>query len=140
MLMETQRDHSMLTFESTALMGAVPITDKLVVCAPIKCHPERALGSSNLQGLPFTKVKHQVATLDAQPSIPDNNGIMILVTGALLVRGYSRWWWCSLGRRANVSFQVDEEQRPMNYSQSFLLQPDGQSYYIYNDIFKLVYG
>lgn len=36
------------------------------------------------QSLPFEKVKHQVSTLDAQPSSPDG-GILILVTGALLV-------------------------------------------------------
>jgi hypothetical protein len=37
--------------------------------------------------------------------------------------------------------QVDEEQRTMNYSQTFQLLPDGQgSYFIFNDIFKLVFG
>jgi hypothetical protein len=37
--------------------------------------------------------------------------------------------------------QVDEEQRPMNYSQTFQLLPDGQgSFYVFNDIFKLVFG
>ncbi|OBT59549.1 hypothetical protein VE04_00117 [Pseudogymnoascus sp. 24MN13] len=36
---------------------------------------------------------------------------------------------------------VDEEQRPMNYSQCFQLLPDGAgSYFIFNDIFKLVFG
>jgi hypothetical protein len=34
--------------------------------------------------LPFEKVKHQVSTLDAQPS-GESGGILILVTGALLV-------------------------------------------------------
>ena len=37
-----------------------------------------------LQGLPFQKVKHQVSTLDAQPTL--NEGVLILVTGQLLVR------------------------------------------------------
>ncbi len=37
--------------------------------------------------------------------------------------------------------QVDEEQRPMNYTQVFQLLPDGAgSYFIFNDIFKLIYG
>jgi len=37
--------------------------------------------------------------------------------------------------------QVDEEQRPMNYCQAFqLLQDDAGSYFVYNDVFKLVYG
>lgn len=36
------------------------------------------------QSLPFEKVKHAVSTLDAQPS-GEAGGILILVTGALLV-------------------------------------------------------
>ncbi|KFY67620.1 hypothetical protein V496_01511 [Pseudogymnoascus sp. VKM F-4515 (FW-2607)] len=93
------RDNSMLTFESAAVAGAGPIVEKL-------------------SSLPFAKVKHQVSTLDAQPV--EGGGIIILVTGALL---------------------VDEEQRPMNYSQCFQLLPDGAgSYFIFNDIFKLVFA
>jgi hypothetical protein len=38
----------------------------------------------SLQSLPFEKVKHAVSTLDAQPS-GEAGGILILVTGALLV-------------------------------------------------------
>ncbi|KAI1100919.1 nuclear transport factor 2 [Jackrogersella minutella] len=75
-----------------------------------------------LQGLPFQQIKHQVSTVDPQPGVaPDH--IMVLVTGQLL---------------------VDEEQRPMSYTQSFYLVPEnvnGQTqYYVHNDIFKLVYG
>ncbi|KAI8721971.1 hypothetical protein NCS52_00339900 [Fusarium sp. LHS14.1] len=94
------RPESMLTFESASVLGAEPIIEKL-------------------SSLPFEKVKHQVSTLDAQPS-NDNGGIIILITGALL---------------------VDEEQRPMNFSQSFQLARDaGGNYFVYNDIFKLVFG
>ncbi|KAF9889971.1 Nuclear transport factor 2 [Aspergillus nanangensis] len=72
-----------------------------------------------LASLPFQKVAHQVSTLDAQPSNQEG-GILVMVTGALL---------------------VDEEQKPMNYTQSFQLLPDGQgSYFVFNDIFRLVYG
>ncbi|KAK2591664.1 Nuclear transport factor 2 [Conoideocrella luteorostrata] len=94
------RENSMLTFESASSLGVNNIVEKLA-------------------GLPFQKVKHQVSTLDAQPS-NDTGGIIILVTGQLL---------------------VDEEQRPMNFSQSFQLSrdPAGQ-YFVYNDIFKLVFG
>ncbi|RYP75849.1 hypothetical protein DL771_002113 [Monosporascus sp. 5C6A] len=92
------RDNSMLTFESAAVMGTVNIGNKLV-------------------NLPFEKVKHQVDTSDAQPSI--NGGILVLVTGKLL---------------------VDEEQRPMSYTQVFQLLPEGGSFFVHNDIFKLVYG
>ena len=41
-----------------------------------------------LQGLPFTQVEHKVATVDAQPSNP-NGGILVVVSGALLVREIS---------------------------------------------------
>ncbi|UNI22688.1 Nuclear transport factor 2 [Purpureocillium takamizusanense] len=72
-----------------------------------------------LTSLPFEKVKHQVSTLDAQPGMLEG-GIVILVTGQLL---------------------VDEEQRPMNYTQAFQLarDPSGQ-YFVFNDVFKLVFG
>ncbi|QUC16234.1 uncharacterized protein UV8b_00475 [Ustilaginoidea virens] len=94
------RDNSMLTFETASSLGATSIAEKLV-------------------GLPFQKVKHQVSTFNAQPS-NDNGGIIILVTGQLL---------------------VDEEQRPMNYSQSFQLSRDAAGqYYVYNDIFRLIFG
>jgi hypothetical protein len=39
--------------------------------------------ASSPQGLPFQKVAHKVATLDAQPA--GDSGIVILVTGHLLV-------------------------------------------------------
>ncbi|KAL8716296.1 MAG: hypothetical protein Q9220_000201 [cf. Caloplaca sp. 1 TL-2023] len=36
---------------------------------------------------------------------------------------------------------VDEEERPMNYTQVFQLLPDGAgSYFVFNDMFKLIYG
>ncbi|RYP50000.1 hypothetical protein DL769_011012 [Monosporascus sp. CRB-8-3] len=92
------RDNSMLTFESAAVLGVANIVEKLV-------------------NLPFEKVKHQVSTLDAQPSI--NGGILVLVTGQLL---------------------VDDQERPLNFTQAFQLMPEGGSFFVYNDIFKLVYG
>ncbi|KAL0934202.1 nuclear transport factor 2 [Colletotrichum truncatum] len=94
------RDQSMLTFESASVMGVNSIVEKL-------------------SSLPFEKVKHQVSTLDAQPTL-EGGGIIILVTGQLL---------------------VDEEQRPMNYTQAFqLLRDPSGNYFVFNDIFKLVYG
>ncbi|KAI4130341.1 MAG: hypothetical protein LQ338_001776 [Usnochroma carphineum] len=94
------REQSMLTFESDAVQGAAPIVEKLV--------------SSS-----FQKIKHQVSTLDAQPSNSEG-GIIVMVTGVLL---------------------VDEEERPMNYTQVFQLLPDGAgSYFVLNDMFKLIYG
>ncbi|KAL4800502.1 putative nuclear transport factor NTF-2 [Aspergillus venezuelensis] len=94
------RDESMLTFETSATQGAASIVEKLT-------------------SLPFQKVQHQIATLDAQPSNPQG-GILVLVTGALL---------------------VDDEQKPMNYTQTFQLLPDGAgSYFVFNDVFRLIYN
>ncbi|OGM42262.1 putative nuclear transport factor NTF-2 [Aspergillus bombycis] len=81
------------------------------------------LGASNiiekLTTLAFQKVSHQVSTLDSQPSNA-NGGILVMVTGILL---------------------VDEEETPMKFSQTFQLSPDGSgSYYVFNDIFRLVFG
>jgi hypothetical protein len=37
--------------------------------------------------------------------------------------------------------QVDEEQRPMNYSQVFQLSRDNSgTYFVFNDLFKLIFG
>lgn len=35
--------------------------------------------------------------------------------------------------------QVDEEQKPMSYTQVFQLLPEAGTYYVFNDVFKLVY-
>jgi hypothetical protein len=40
--------------------------------------------TTGLQGLPFQKIQHRVDTKDAQPS-NDSGGIMVMVTGALMV-------------------------------------------------------
>ncbi|EEH39665.2 hypothetical protein PAAG_01854 [Paracoccidioides lutzii Pb01] len=70
-----------------------------------------------LTGLPFQKVTHVQSTIDAQPT--EEGGVVVLVTGAL---------------------NVDEEPKPMNYTQVFHLRPNGTgSFYVFNDIFKLVY-
>ncbi|KAH6647568.1 nuclear transport factor 2 [Truncatella angustata] len=92
------REQSMLTFESSATQGAAAIVEKLA-------------------GLPFQQVKHQVATIDAQPGL--NGGVFVLVTGQLL---------------------VDEEQRPMSYTQAFQLLPEAGSFFVFNDVFKLVFA
>ncbi|GAM88017.1 hypothetical protein ANO11243_060460 [Dothideomycetidae sp. 11243] len=99
-LLPLYKDHSMLTFENAPTQGATSIIEKLT-------------------SLPFGKVQHEVASLDAQPS-NENGGILVLVSGRLL---------------------VDEEQRPMSYTQTFQLLPDGAgSYYVFNDIFRLIYS
>ncbi|KAF3937380.1 hypothetical protein ABW19_dt0205809 [Dactylella cylindrospora] len=69
-----------------------------------------------LASLPFQKIQHKVATTDAQP-LPDGS-IIVLVTGALL---------------------FDDSEHPQNFSQTFLLKPEGGSYFVANDVFRLVY-
>ncbi|EME77444.1 uncharacterized protein MYCFIDRAFT_89255 [Pseudocercospora fijiensis CIRAD86] len=92
-------EKSMLTFEASAHQGAQNIVQKLI-------------------DLPFSKIEHQVATFDAQPS-SESGGILVVVSGALL---------------------VEEERRPMSYVQTFQLLPNGSgSYFIFNDVFRLVY-
>ncbi|KAK5224601.1 Nuclear transport factor 2 [Exophiala xenobiotica] len=71
-----------------------------------------------LTNLPFNKVQHRVDTTDAQPS-NEQGGILVLVTGALM---------------------VDDQQQPMSYVQTFNLLSEGGSYYVFNDVFRLVYA
>ncbi|KAG6328654.1 hypothetical protein ID866_10436 [Astraeus odoratus] len=72
-----------------------------------------------LTTLPFSKVQHKVTTLDVQPSSPTVASLLVSVTGLLL---------------------VDDSPNPLQYSQVFQLIPDGASYYVLNDIFRLNYG
>ncbi|KAI4228789.1 MAG: hypothetical protein L6R36_001389 [Xanthoria steineri] len=132
------RDHSMLTFESASVQGTSAIVEKLVVCnnPPRSGKPAPPMHTPNeippWQDLPFRKVKHQVQTLDAQPSSGEG-GIIVMVTGALVVR--------TPVLLSAYAFRVDEEERPMNYTQVFQLLPDGAgSYFVFNDMFKLIYG
>ncbi len=81
-----QRDNSMLTFEGTQHLGVNGITEKLTVRHGHQPEEKNiwALAKSTLQNLPFQKVTHKFNPPDAQPT--PNGGIIILVTGQLLVR------------------------------------------------------
>jgi len=72
-----------------------------------------------LTSLPFQKVQHKITTLDAQPSSTTIASLLVSVTGLLL---------------------VDDSENPLNFSQVFQLQPEGDSYYVFNDIFRLNYA
>ena len=63
-------------------------------------------------------VSHRITTLDAQPASA-NGDVLVMITGDLL---------------------IDEEQNPQRFSQVFHLIPDGNSYYVFNDIFRLNYS
>ncbi|GLB35438.1 putative nuclear transport factor 2 (NTF2) [Lyophyllum shimeji] len=75
--------------------------------------------TEKLTSLPFSKVQHKVTTLDAQPSSPTVASLIVSVTGLLV---------------------VDDSPNPLQFSQVFQLIPDGSSYYVYNDIFRLNYA
>lgn len=65
---------------------------------------------------------------------------MILVTGQLFVSSHNVAV-ASGTANSTPPPQVDEEQRPMNFSQAFQLVQDAQGqWFVYNDIFKLVFG
>ncbi|KAH9970370.1 hypothetical protein BGW80DRAFT_1330043 [Lactifluus volemus] len=72
-----------------------------------------------LTSLPFSKVLHKVTTLDAQPSNLSIASLIVSVTGLLV---------------------VDDSTNPLQFSQVFQLIPEGGSYYILNDMFRLNYG
>ncbi|KAJ7084280.1 hypothetical protein B0H15DRAFT_848496 [Mycena belliarum] len=72
-----------------------------------------------LVSLPFQKVQHKVTTKDAQPSSPSVASLLVSVTGLLV---------------------VDDSPNPLQFSQTFHLIPDGGSYYVFNDIFRLNYA
>ncbi|KAJ7243372.1 nuclear transport factor 2 [Mycena haematopus] len=72
-----------------------------------------------LAGLPFQKVQHKVTTKDAQPSSDSVASILVSVTGLLV---------------------VDDSPNPLQFSQIFHLIPEGGSYYVLNDIFRLNYA
>ncbi|KAN0115659.1 hypothetical protein V8E52_006778 [Russula decolorans] len=72
-----------------------------------------------LTSLPFQKVLHKVTTRDAQPSSPSVASLIVNVTGLLV---------------------IDDSPNPLQFSQVFHLIPEGGSYYVFNDIFRLNYG
>ncbi|KAJ7581495.1 nuclear transport factor 2 [Mycena floridula] len=72
-----------------------------------------------LTGLPFSKVEHKVSTCDAQPSSPTLPSILVTVSGQLI---------------------VDGSENALAFTQTFHLMPDGGSYYVLNDMFRLNYG
>lgn len=72
-----------------------------------------------LASLPFQKTQHKITTLDAQPANPNTRDVIVMVTGQLT---------------------IDDEPHPKGYSQVFHLMQDGEQYFVFNDIFRLVLG
>ncbi|KAI9164400.1 Nuclear transport factor 2 [Blastocladiella emersonii ATCC 22665] len=74
---------------------------------------------NKLENLPFSQIQHRVLSVDAQPSNPTAGSLLIIVTGQLLTNG---------------------ESQPLFYCQTFQLIPENNSFWIYNDVFRLNYG
>ncbi|USP74023.1 hypothetical protein yc1106_01297 [Curvularia clavata] len=98
------KESSMLTFEQQPTQGSAAIVEKLQHDANV------------CKNLPFQEIQHRTDTVDAQPSADD--GIMVLVTGALMIAG---------------------ESKPMSFTQAFQLKNAEGSWFVLNDVFRLVY-
>lgn len=94
---ELYRDQSLMTFEGAQVQGRQSIMGKF--------------GS-----LTFKSVKHEVQTVDCQPSM--NSGILVMVSGLL---------------------KTDEDQ-PHRFCQMFHLVAEGSNFWVSNDVFRLNYG
>uniref|UniRef100_A0A9I9DG20 NTF2 domain-containing protein n=2 Tax=Cucumis melo TaxID=3656 RepID=A0A9I9DG20_CUCME len=94
------QENSMLTFEGQKIQGSTNIVAKLT-------------------SLPFQQCKHNVSTIDCQPSGP-SGGMLVFVSGNLQLVG---------------------EQHALKFSQMFHLMPTPQgSFFVQNDIFRLNYA
>ncbi|RAL38168.1 unnamed protein product [Cuscuta campestris] len=94
------QEGSMLTFEGQKILGSANIVSKLT-------------------GLPFQQCKHNVTTVDCQPSVTQG-GFIVFVSGSLQLAG---------------------EQHALKFSQMFHLMPTPNgSFYVHNDIFRLNYA
>lgn len=95
----------MLTFEAQPFQGAASIVEKLCVCGKPHEYSESYLFrkadiSVPSQSLQFQKVKHRVDTTDAQPS-GENGGIVVMVTGALMVSCNDLAMLCNTGAKSS---------------------------------------
>jgi hypothetical protein len=86
------------------------------------------------QALPFQQIKHIVLTVDAQPSNPQGNALIVLVTGQVVVRPIHV-------RERGLTTKIDNEPNKQQFSQAFQLVAEGANqFYVFNDVFRLNYG
>lgn len=126
----------MLTFESASCQGAAQIVEKLGVRSQL-----------NTFSLEYMTDLATVSSLREGPAQTFDSRLPAI---RLIRPDPDSGYWCTLGRLeihwclshlTDYITQVDAEERPMQYSQVFQLNPDGAgSYYVYNDIFKLIYS
>ncbi|CAF2045281.1 unnamed protein product [Brassica rapa] len=98
-LVSLYQEGSMLTFEGQKIQGSQNIVAKLT-------------------SLPFQQCKHNITTVDCQPSGPAA-GMLVFVSGNLQLAG---------------------EQHALKFSQMFHLVSNQGNYYVFNDIFRLNYA
>ncbi|KAJ2847972.1 Nuclear transport factor 2 [Coemansia brasiliensis] len=81
------------------------------------------LGTANIMEklvtLPFQRIAHKITTIDTQPSIQGTNAIIISITGQLM---------------------FDDEPKPQQFCQTFQLVNNNNSFFIFNDVFRLNYA
>lgn len=90
------KEQSKLSFLSEQFHGSKAIMDKLT---------------------PFQKTQHVIHTCDAQPTPFVQGGLLVAVTGEVL---------------------IDGEEHPVKFAQTLQLVPEESSYWIANDIHQLV--
>ncbi|ORX36368.1 hypothetical protein BD324DRAFT_628549 [Kockovaella imperatae] len=112
-------DYYYSTFDNDRSQLAALYRDGSMMTWEATPHQGSAAIIEKLKSLPFQSVRHAITTLDAQPASQNEASIMCMVTGQLM---------------------VDDGQNVLQYSQTFHLRPEGSSYYVQNDIFRLVYG
>ncbi|XP_062089030.1 nuclear transport factor 2B [Humulus lupulus] len=92
---------SMLNFEGQKILGVDNISCKL-------------------SQLPFDKCRHDISTIDSQPSSTSAGSIVVFVSGSLQLVG---------------------EEHSLRFNQMFHLVPIAQAnFFVQNDIFRLNYG
>ncbi|KAK3805580.1 MAG: nuclear transport factor 2 [Benniella sp.] len=73
--------------------------------------------AEKLTSLPFQKVQHRITSQDFQQL--DQGTLLITVTGQIL---------------------IDDETNPQSFAETFILKAEGGSFYVSNEVFRLVYG
>merc|ERR1712233_148948 len=113
--------HYYATFDrNRGELSALYMDHSMLTFEGAKIMGKQAIHAKLTEGIKFAKSRHRIQTLDAQPS--SATGIIVFVGGEIL---------------------VDEEEKPLRFSQVFHLQPlpnNPASVYIHNDMFRLHYG
>jgi len=104
-------EQSLLSFEGQQMQGSAKIMEKL-------------------SSLTFQKIAHLITAVDCQPMF--DGGILINVLGQLKVSFVTVTTFTTEKKMP----QTDEDPAH-GFSQAFVLKPDGQSWFIAHDVFRL---